>query len=50
MVGHAKPSITLNVYGYLWEEQDRERELYSKLDKVFDTRPTPSRSNVVAIG
>jgi site-specific recombinase XerD len=49
MVGHAKPSITLDVYGELWNE-DADK-LAEKMDAALRTGgETPGAAEVVSIG
>lgn len=49
MVGHAKPSITLDVYGELWSED--ANKLAEKMDDALRAvSPNPSDAGVVAIG
>jgi integrase len=48
MLGHAKPSITLDIYGELWEE-GHER-LAERMDAVLRAeRPRPSDAAVVTL-
>lgn len=48
MMGHAKPSITLDVYGYLWD--DSAEKLATKLDKAIrKTRKPAAEAKVVAL-
>ncbi len=51
MLGHAKPSITLDVYGDLWDAQHadlvaRQDEALSKLRQAAPVRPLPLRAPI----
>jgi integrase len=47
MVGHAKPSITLDVYGYLWDSS--QQQLADRMDEAIRSEKAPEDGKVVAL-